>query len=143
LLIQHRWSPPVAPPTLRWGVPYQSLIKKMVHRLAYRPIWWGQFLNWVSLISGGPYFVSSWQKLTYTAGVFHTSSAGSKLKYSAMSPKTFFCKCKSCVWYCCKNQCRDNVLRLLWHHNWLLTGKHSDCSLRTGMIVFYKKIFNT
>lgn len=35
--------PVVAPPTVVWALPYQSLIKKMHRRLAHRPVWWGIF----------------------------------------------------------------------------------------------------
>jgi hypothetical protein len=36
-------------PTMSWVLAYQSLIKKMFHRLAYRPILWSHFLNWSSI----------------------------------------------------------------------------------------------
>lgn len=32
-------------PTMSWALAYQSLIKEMFHRLAYRPILWSHFLN--------------------------------------------------------------------------------------------------
>lgn len=49
-----------------WAFPHQSLINKMSHRLAYRPIWWRQFLSWGSLFLSVP----CWQQrltITHTA----------------------------------------------------------------------------
>ena len=46
-------SPGVAPPTMGWALPHQSLIKKMPHRLAYSPILWRCFLSWASFLLDG------------------------------------------------------------------------------------------
>ena len=44
-------SPGMAPPTMGWALPYQSLIKEIPYRLAYSPILWRHFLNWGFLLS--------------------------------------------------------------------------------------------
>lgn len=36
----------VSPPTVVWVLPHWLLTKKMLHRLAYRPIWCREFFNW-------------------------------------------------------------------------------------------------
>jgi hypothetical protein len=38
-------SPGVAPPTMSWALPHQSLVKKMSYRLAYNLNLWRYFLN--------------------------------------------------------------------------------------------------
>lgn len=40
--------PGIAPPTTGWAFPHHSLILKMPYWHAYRPFWWGHFLNWDS-----------------------------------------------------------------------------------------------
>jgi hypothetical protein len=57
-----RWT---ALPTVGWAHPYQSSIKKMTSRFAYRPVWWRHLLNWLPL-SQMSLAVSNWQKLTRT-----------------------------------------------------------------------------
>jgi hypothetical protein len=42
--------PGMAPPTMGWAFPHQSLTKKMPHRLAYSPTFWRHFLYWVSFL---------------------------------------------------------------------------------------------
>lgn len=32
--------------TMGWALPHQSLVRKVLHRLVYSPVWWKQFLNW-------------------------------------------------------------------------------------------------
>ena len=44
-------SPGMAPPTMGWALPHQSLIKKMPYRLAHIPISLRLFLCWGSLFS--------------------------------------------------------------------------------------------
>lgn len=41
----------VSPPTVVWVLPHWLLTKKMLHRLAYRPIWCREFFNWCFLFS--------------------------------------------------------------------------------------------
>ena len=41
--------PGVAPHTVGWVLPYKS-IKKMSHRLTYRPMWWRHRLSWYFLL---------------------------------------------------------------------------------------------
>lgn len=38
-------------PTVGWALAHQSLAKQMSYRFAYRPIVWGRFLSWASLLS--------------------------------------------------------------------------------------------
>jgi hypothetical protein len=38
-------SPGIAPPTMGWALPYQTLIKKVPYRLAYSLILWRYFIN--------------------------------------------------------------------------------------------------
>lgn len=47
------WLERVALPKMGCILPQQPLIKKMPTRRAQRLIWWGQFLNWGSLLPGG------------------------------------------------------------------------------------------
>lgn len=44
-------SPRVAPPTMDWALPDQSLIKILPYRFAYSQILWRHSLNWGSLLS--------------------------------------------------------------------------------------------
>jgi hypothetical protein len=56
-------SPGMAPPTMHWALPHQSLIKKNASRLAYSPIWWRHFLNWSKFPPlGWLSLVSSWHE---------------------------------------------------------------------------------
>lgn len=52
----------MAPPAVDWSLPYQTLMKKMPHRLIYRPIWLVTFSQLRSHLSRRPWLVSSWQK---------------------------------------------------------------------------------
>lgn len=46
--------PWVALTRVGFTLPQKSLIKKMSHRFAYRPLWWRHFLNWASLLPNDP-----------------------------------------------------------------------------------------
>jgi hypothetical protein len=45
-------NPGMAPPTLGWVLPYQSIVKELPYRPSYSLIWWKCFLHWGPLLSG-------------------------------------------------------------------------------------------
>jgi hypothetical protein len=68
-------SPGMAPPTMGWALPHQSVIKKMPSSLAYNPILWRHFLIWGFLLSVDPRLYQVDINLSSSLGKCGTPSA--------------------------------------------------------------------
>ena len=55
-------SPGMALLTIAWTIPQRGFMKKMLHRLAYRPMWLWHFSQLMFLLPSLPYLLSSWKQ---------------------------------------------------------------------------------
>lgn len=96
----------MALPLFSQALPYQSLIKEMPHKLAYKPPQWGHLLNWHSFFPNDsslcqmdethlPYsrLFSSLQSWEFPRGLWQSRSSHSTR--SATLGRQLFCFCKA------------------------------------------------